>query len=377
MQIETLQYQNNNWIIENKIKNLLDVNLVTIFGQTQEFINQKHYKYLKNRYPNADIVGCSSSGNIKMNEVCDSPIVATAISFLSTKIILKSIEFSSLDNIEDVANDLAQQFKKDKLKHIFILSDGLNLKGTELVKGFTKTLNIPVTGGLAGDDYRFEQTYIIANDIPKQNTIVAVGFYGDNIQIGSGCFSGWKEFGPLRVITKSKENIIYELDNKPALELYKKYLGEYSKDLPGSALRFPLSVKNDELKHHVVRALLGINEDEKSIILAGDIAQGSTARLMKPNIDLLIEGAGVAANDAKIDNNNLALGLVVSCVGRKIVLGQLIDEELDAIKNELGENVVLTGFYSYGEIAPFKNDINNCQLLNHTMTITTIYEKDN
>jgi hypothetical protein len=122
------------------------------------------------------------------------------------------------------------------------------------------------------------------------------------------------------------------------------------------------------------RTLLGINEEDKSIVFAGNVPEGWTARLMKPNIDLLVEGAGKAAEIASMQNGKSALGLVVSFVGRKLVMSQLVDEELEAVAQELGENVQLTGFYSYGEIAPFADSINTCELHNQTMTLTVVYE---
>jgi hypothetical protein len=255
------------------------------------------------------------------------------------------------------------------------MSDGLLINGSQLTRGINRVNKlIPVTGGLAGDGARFCETYVIANDVPAQRTIVAIGFYGDSLSIQSGCFAGWSEFGAQRTITKSKENVLYEIDGQPALDLYKKYLGEYAADLPNSGLRFPLNIKEDDNTPEVIRTLLSTNEEEKSITFAGDVPVGFKARLMKPDIEELIQGAGKAALVINKINDKTALGLIVSCVGRKIVMNQLIDDELEIIQETLGDNVVLSGFYSYGEIAPFQEDLLTCKLHNQTMTLTTIYE---
>jgi len=140
-------------------------------------------------------------------------------------------------------------------------------------------------------------------------------------------------------------------------------------------MRFPLSIKPAEDTDEVIRTLLAIDEEKKSITFAGDMPEGYTARLMKPNMDLLIDGAGVAASEINNINAKTALGLVVSCVGRRVVMKQLVEDELEIIEDVLGNNVQLTGFYSYGEIAPFENDLVQCQLHNQTMTLTAIYEK--
>jgi len=374
MKIETLALKDGSWKVEKSIDNLESVDLVTVFGDTDEFTNNEHYKYLRERYPNAAIAGCSSAGNIQGEEISQSKLVATAVSFDSSKVVLESVEFLNGDSINEASKKLASKFDEKGLKHIFILADGLNLNGSELVQGFNEATNIAKTGGLAGDGDKFEQTFVMANDVAKQRVIVALGFYGEALKIGSGCYGGWSEFGTQRLITKSKANVLYELDGQPALDLYKNYLGEYAVDLPNSGLRFPLSIKEKEGDPEVIRTLLGIDEESKSIIFAGNIPEGFTARLMKPNIDLLIDGAGEAAHLANMNNGKTALGLVVSCVGRKIVMNQLVDEELESVGEELGKDVVLTGFYSYGEIAPFENDIQNCQLHNQTMTLTVLYE---
>ena len=375
MQTETLAYKDGEWEINDNIIDKSSVDLVTIFGETEEFVHAKHYDYLRERYPKAHIVGCSSSGNILGPQISESSMVAMAVNFDTAKVVLKSAVFEIGDDIKAVAHELASRIDKEGLKHLFLLTDGLNLNGSELVKGFNEVIDVPKTGGLAGDGARFEQTWVIADGHAKQKMIAALAFYGDSLMIGSGCYGGWSEFGTFKEITKSTANILYELDGRPALDLYKEYLGEYASDLPNSGLRFPLSVRKDENSPEVIRTLLGINEEDKSVIFAGNVPEGYTARLMKPNIDLLIEGAGHAAEIAKMQNDKSAFGLVVSCVGRKIVMSQLVDEELEEVAAELGDNVQLSGFYSYGEIAPFHEDLKNCELHNQTMTLTVIYEK--
>jgi hypothetical protein len=251
------------------------------------------------------------------------------------------------------------------------------MNGSALSKGVNSAVenHVSITGGLAGDGTEFKETWIIANEEAKQNRVVAVGFYGESLSIESGCFGGWSEFGILRKITKSTNNILYEIDGKPALELYKRYLGEYANDLPSSALNFPMSIKKDSSDDAIIRSVLGIDEENQALIFAGDVPEGYLARLMKTNIDGLIDGSEIAAQQIEKVNNNSALGLVVSCVGRRIVLKQLSDEELESIGQTLGESVQLIGFYSYGEIAPFSNELLSCSLHNQTMTLTVIYEE--
>ena len=374
MTIETMILTQDEWKILQSFENAHDAQLVTIFGDSDTIKEAKYFEFIKQKYPKAHIIGCSSSGNIMGDELSHANLVVTAVKFNQAKVALHSIDFQKGDNLQEISKNLAQKFELDGLKHLFILSDGLNLNGSDLVAGLNEVLSVPITGGLAGDGARFEQTWVIANGAATQNRVAALGFYGDSLSISSGCFGGWSEFGTHRTITKSIDNVVYEIDNEPALDLYKKYLGEHAKDLPNSGLRFPLSIKKDEKDLETIRTLLAVDEESKSLTFAGNVPQGFSARLMKSNIDALIDGAGNAAQRIKKHNSLSALGLVVSCVGRKIVMGQLADEELEALTDELGDNVQLSGFYSYGEIAPFDYSIKNCELHNQTMTLTVIYE---
>ena len=353
-----------------------DVNIVFVFGEREVFKQVKPYTELRKMYPNAQIVGCTSGGNILGNHMDKVSLIATAVKFDSGHVEVSVKDFTDEDNPLDISKALVSELNTDGLKHVYILSDGLYMNGSALAKGANAVLeNVPVTGGLAGDDARFEETWVIANDVPKQRRVVAVGFYGEALQISSGCYAGWDAFGVERVVTKSKHNVVYEIDNKPALSLYKEYLGEYASELPASGLRFPIHIRATTEDLPVIRTVLGVNEEDQSITFAGDVPEGVLAKLMKTNIDGLIDGSQAAATSAVSNNDKPALGLVVSCIGRRLVLDQLVDEELEVLEETLGKNVSLIGFYSYGELAPFNDDIMTCELHNQTMTLTVVYEE--
>ena len=376
MKIESLFYDNNKWSYEEEnINDKKSVQLVLTFGDTDAFASSEHYEYLKTLYPNADIVGSSSSGNVLGAQVSEKSIVASAIEFDSSSVSLNVIDFNEGDDLFDVATQVVSNFSKEHLQSIFIISDGLHMNGATLAQAIHKELpNVLVTGGLAGDGARFEKTLILANDVPKERRIVAIAFYGEKLHVSSGCYAGWSEFGTQRVITKSEANVVYEIDGEPALALYKKYLGAEAVNLPSSGLRFPLSIQNSADDKSIIRTLLAVDEEKQSLTFAGDVPQGSLAKLMKTDIDGLIEGSEHAAKEITTFNKENALGLVVSCVGRRLVMKDLTDEELEIIEDTIGSNVHLTGFYSYGELAPFSSDILNCQLHNQTMTLTVLYE---
>jgi hypothetical protein len=237
-----------------------------------------------------------------------------------------------------------------------------------------KPEHVCVTGGLAGDAARFKQTLVGLNQTAADGKIVAIGFYGSNISVGHSSFGGWDEFGRERVVTKSTKNVLYELDDESALDLYKEYLGPYVDELPGSALLFPLSIKIGDDNANLVRTILAIDETEKSMTFAGNLPVGSKVRLMKANFERLIDASTNAAAESITEKGKAPeLAILISCVGRKLVLQERTGEEVEAARKIFGDDTAITGFYSYGEISPF-NPNTKCELHNQTMTITTFTE---
>lgn len=346
--------------------------LVLVFADTEHFREAGCYEELRKLFPRAHIVGCSSAGNILGTRIVDANIVATAVTFEKASVRLIKETLETGQDLTAVTASMMSRLQSPDLRHAFVLSDGLSVNGTNLAGGLN-SIHVPVTGGLAGDGARFASTWVMADGPAEQNLVAILGFFGP-IEIKSGCAAGWREFGAERYVTRSVGNVVYEIDHKPALEIYTKYLGEMAKDLPSSGLRFPLSVRPTEMDKPVIRTLLGTDVAEQSLTFAGDVNQGSLCRLMKTDLDSLVAASGTAAVATKAAaSGNPELCIVVSCVGRRLVLGQMAEEELDIIRQEFGSATAMTGFYSYGELAPF-NDVVKCQLHNQTMTVTTFSE---
>ncbi|RKR81915.1 hypothetical protein BDD43_2077 [Mucilaginibacter gracilis] len=354
--------------------------LVLAFGEKYVLVNDDVYGVLKKDNPQADIVLCSTAGEIYDESVFDHTVSVVIIEFEKTRVKTISVDIKQMPSSFDAGQVLFDELNNVGLAYIMVISDGGLVNGSELVRGIESLNinNIPITGGLAGDADKFNYTVVGCNAIPETGKIVAIGFYGDDLQIGHGSFGGWDIFGPEKKVTRSVENRLYEIDNKSALELYKQYLGKYAEELPGSALLFPLYVRPEGGINSVVRTILSIDNDEQSMVFAGDIPQGSYIRFMKANFDKLIDAASHAAGNTltQFPEHNEAkpkLALLISCVGRKLILGKRIEEEIEAIRETFGKSTLLTGFYSYGEISPL-NSRAKCELHNQTMTITTFNE---
>ncbi len=352
---------------------------VLIFGDRTMLENETLLSKITTSHPGKIYSGCSTSGEIIENNVYDESIVVTEVFF--DKVVLEHHELS-IDSYPDsyaAGEALIKKFSRSGLVHLFVISDGLNVNGSELVRGLRNNCpnGVNITGGLAGDGQDFKKTIVINGEgKPASHIISAIGFYSSELTIGFGSFGGWDTFGMERMVTKSKANVLYELDGTPALELYKSYLGSLAEQLPSSGLLFPLSLRYKADHQPVVRTILSVNEQDQSLTFAGDIPQGSYVRLMKANIDRLIDGAISAAENSIKPHSEIRpdLSILISCVGRKLVLRQMIEEEIEGVREVLGEQSVFAGFYSYGEISPFSLDA-KCELHNQTMTITTFTEQ--
>jgi hypothetical protein len=331
---------------------------------------------LAGRFPGAHLIGCSTGGEIVGDDVREDCISAAAIKFDHTAVSVASVPCGGVQRSFEAGRALAAKFPRRGLCSLFVLSEGINVNGSELVRGLVSVFgpDLLITGGLAGDGARFGRTVVGLDGELAPDMIAAVGFYGDRLAVRHGSAGGWDAFGPKREITRSESNVLYELDGEPALDLYKSYLGDEAKRLPGSALLFPLRVHPPgQERAGLVRTVLSVDEAAHSLTFAGDVPQGHVAQLMRGNFDRLVEGAASAARQAASAHREPALGILVSCIGRKLLLGQRIGEEVETVAEILGRPTTIAGFYSYGEISPHAES-GYCELHNQTMTVTVLQE---
>ena len=351
--------------------------VVLVFGSAPMLRDAAPMGMLRRAYPSATMFGCSTAGEIRDTTVSDDSIVASAIHFEHTRVCTAQLDISAPERSFEVGERLAQALDAEGLRHAFVLSDGLRVNGSELVKGLTQGLpeSVTVTGGLAGDGTRFEQTLVLLGDDPRPGTVGILGLYGQRLSVGYGSLGGWDPFGPERLITRASGNVLFELDGRSALSLYKEYLGEHAAGLPSTGLLFPISLRMGTGELPLVRTILGINEANQTMTFAGDMPVGAFARLMKANFDRLVDGASGAARTSgrALQGSRPELALLISCVGRRLVLKQRVEEEVEAVREVLGPGPTLAGFYSYGEISPFTPNA-RCELHNQTMTTTILSE---
>ena len=351
--------------------------LVMVFGGGAQLVDPDVLGPLARRYPGAVLFGCSTAGEIAGTVVSDDTVVATALQFESTAVRLATTPVVSEADSFAAGQRLGLDLSAEGLAHVFVLSDGLAVNGSQLAEGLADAVgaHVVITGGLAGDGSRFARTFVVADREVRSGIVAAVGLYGTHLRVGCASLGGWDSFGPERLVTRSRGNVLFELDGQSALALYKRYLGDHARDLPASGLLFPLALRLPGFDAPIVRTILSVDEADQSLTFAGDVQEGAFARLMKANFDRLIDGATDAARVCThaVEGTHAEFALLISCVGRKLVLKQRTEEEVEAVRDVIGPQATLTGFYSYGELSPFTPS-GQCRLHNQTMTITTLSE---
>ncbi|NEX18318.1 MAG: hypothetical protein C1943_17365 [Halochromatium sp.] len=351
--------------------------LVLVFGGSFLVDEPSPIRELRAAFPKAKLIGCSTAGEIIGTSVKDGGLVVAVARFAATRLASAITPVVSSNQSREAAQRLAQQLSAPDLQAVLVLSDGLHVNGSQLVNGFNEVLQgaAVVTGGLAGDDDRFQRTWVLNGSEPVERHIVALGLYGHCVRVGHGSRGGWDIFGPERRVTRASGNVLYELDGRPALALYQDYLGELAAGLPATALRFPLALRAAAAEQkRLVRTVLAVSATDGSMTFAGDIPEGCLAQLMRANLDHLIDGAEEAASMACGQGGDAdpTLAIAISCVGRRMVLGERAEEEVEVTLDQLSAATQQVGFYSYGEISPYASG--SCDLHNQTMTLTTIHE---
>lgn len=346
--------------------------LALVFGPRAALESSRWFEDIRRTHPGTHVAACSTAGEILGDDVGDLGIVATLVQFEQTRVRLVRVNVREFSDSETAGSVLARSIDPAGLAHVIVLSDGQLVNGSHLVRGLTKALpsHVGVTGGLAGDGSKFERTYVCADGPPIQGNVAAVCLYGKALHVSYGSMGGWEAFGQSLRVTRARGNVLEQLDGRPALAVYGSLLGDKVDGLPATGLLFPLLITTPDGRSFV-RTLLNIDATNGTLTFAGDVPVGARVQLMRADFEKLVAGARGAAEQTLEKDAQLAL--LVSCVGRRLVLGEQTKAEVAAVRQVIGRETPVIGFYSYGEICPTATHA-NCELHNQTMTITTLRE---
>lgn len=353
--------------------------LVMVFADPAYFETHTPFLELSATYPDSHLIGCSTSGEINQDRVMEQSLSVAVAQFEKTRLSYASEFVEAYPSSIEAGHALGAKLNGEDLRMVLVLANGSNVNGSALVEGIRQSVGseVMISGGLAGDGARFERTWVIEGGLPMIGYITAIGFYGDALEVGFGNGGGWESTNQSYTVTRSKDNVLYELDGQPALEVYKRYIGIFAVDLPSVALLFPfLMIDPNEQEESLVRTILTIDSHNASMTFAGDIKQGYQVRFMRAFMTNLVQGAQTAAEQIQVPTQQEpVLSIAVSCVGRRLVMKDQTYKELSAVLKALPTHTEQVGFYSYGEISPGKDRI--ARLYNQTMTLTTLSERLN
>jgi hypothetical protein len=369
-------FRNNQWEGFDRLKAPGgDYQLLLVFAEKSLLTDASIHKKLRDHFPAAKIVASSTAGEITGRESLENAALVIALKLEQTpfKVVYQNI--STAKDSHDLGIVLARQLAAEDLSYVMIISDGHDVNGSDLLNGIKSQLGetLAMSGGMAGDGNLFSSTLVGVDGDIKNGHVALIGFYGDALRVCFDVQRGFNYFGPERKVTRSNKNVLYDIDGTNALELYKKYLGEYAAELPSSALLFPVAILNDN-DEPLVRTILSINEADGSMVFAGNMPEGVAIRFMRSNLDQLIQKAEDASRLVTDCIEEPDLMLVMNCVGRKIILGQRRGEEIEALTKSVSKETVIAGFYTYGEFSSWEKPEKTCDLHNQTVVVTALKE---
>jgi hypothetical protein len=356
-------------------------NMLWVFGAIS-YDQQKLLDGIAAAAPGVPVIGCTTDGEISTHGLSINSVVVMALASDATRYHSASVEHLSKDSY-DAGFQIGKAFQGLECRYVQIFSDGLSGNADHIIQGIRAQLgdNIKIAGGTAGDGGGFKRTFQYFGNRVLTDSIVAVAFEGQ-FSLGTGTGCGWFPVGIAKKVTKSVGNAVYELDGQPALQAYERFLGKHAERLPAVGVEYPLGLldsdgENEEEGYFLCRATMGVDRQAGAIIFAGDVPEGSLVKMTIGNDGDIINAAKKAAQSAmdRLRKNNPALKpkaiFLYSCMARKIVLGTRTDEEIMAVKEAIGGDVPIIGFYTYGEYAPLGERIHSC-FHNETATLTVI-----
>lgn len=324
---------------------------------------------------NIDVFGSTTAGEIIDSEVMEQSSVIMLLDI--NKEHYKLFHEASMDTFA-ISNNLAS-FAKSAYSNpsVVVISSGLTIDAEQIINGFHAVdKDIPLYGGLAGDDLTMEDSFVFSNNYETSTGLIALVFDNDKINVQGIATSGWDNIGIEKTITKSDGNVVYTIDDEPAVDVFVKYF-QFTESVDNTAeiiaqnfAQYPLQLTKAN-GNTVLRAPLMVNIENRALIFAGGIPEGSKVKFsVQPGFDL-IEKTTDRVSVLKESIPEADALIMFSCKARHMALGPMTGEEAGMIRNLW--NKPLIGFFTYGEIGTAKDS--TCDFHNETCSMVVLKEK--
>ena len=313
---------------------------------------------INDAHPDVELIGCTTDGEL-----------SSVMGFAEDSVTLILFASDEIDIIAGVADGITENLKKkiaeslentrrgsDKELKLCLLNPvSITSSGAVILESFKQSLgeNFPIFGASAADQWKFEQTYQFYKTDVLSDAVPFLLFSG-NLIIGSGVDSGWKPIGGPGKVTRLENNVLYNIDDKTAVEFFQHYLGENITPLG----EYPLAVfESEESEKFYLRAPLASNMENGSLVFAGDLTLGAKVQISHTTRDRIIEASekSISQSFASYEGKEPEVAICFSCSGRKQVLGTRTSEEYKLLK-KVNPDLKVFGFYGYGEIAPLEKN---------------------
>jgi len=338
-------------------KNVL-IQIFSGFNDPKKFMPLS--KKLKELLPQAEIIGATTCGEIINGKILEHTL-SLSISIFDTTVVKSRIYTFDKDfHVETIGDELIS----NDTKAMLIFSDGLKSNADNILHDvYLLKQDMVIAGGRAADNLAFVKTYIFNHETYSENGCVVASLSGEKLLVNSDYMLNWTPIGRDMVITKAKENVLYELNNIPILDVYKKYLGEdILNDLSRICMEFPLIIKHEGIK--IARDPL-FETDDGGLMFAGNLEEGDTVRFSFGNVEDIRNY--VHERFGTLKKLPAEAVYVYSCAARKELMGEKLDDEVMMLESIAPS----AGFFTYGEYFHASTII---ELLNVTTTFILLSE---
>ena len=311
------------------------------------------------KYPQAfsgydlNVVGSSSGGNILVDggakTIYEDSAVVTLVELNDAHYAYLVKDRGKISSFDFGANIGQWGLEKFRKPSFIVIASGLSLNGQEFVEGIIESAgkDVSMFGGLAGDESKFEQNFVFSGDKVLENGAIALAFDSEHVDLQGIATSGWVGLGKDLTITSSESNIVYSIDNEPALKVYKKYLSVQDSDLPAIGVEYPLLIKRED-DNYALRAVMGVDREKEALIFAGTVPQNATVTFSSSPGFEVIDRTKEKISKFHSEQPEAEVLLLFSCMARHLALGPVISEEISFPAEKWG--LPLSGFFTYGEI---------------------------